>query len=362
MARNIWHPGDVIWSGENPFVKLRTDPSGDDLTRLSFFRVVWSPAGEGHALFMVSDLEGAGRKEIDTIFTDRPELGAWLQEEIMNSPFWAERRMPVVEAGFSFLGDSRQFRTEVVESADQKVELTWRDLDKPVAFCIEAEKDPDFHLLSLIIPAKGVDVVVNGRKAPGEPFPNNRAGRTVSSCCLSFSETWIRRARRNAEFRLPNVGAGRRSAANLCRQDCYEFDSPHRVDNDKWIRASVNPEPHRSAIRDSGLRTSGEVSERLKVPVSKTGVALLCHRGFESHPLRFFLRETPFLSGFLALSAFAGARSVDAVCVHQRPPKSLLGAADAPSRTPRQNHALRCPPFLLLLLTCRLGGKGRVGR
>ena len=193
MARNIWHPGDVIWSGENPFIKLRTDPSGDDVTRLSFFRVVWSPAGEGHALFMVSDLEGTGRKDIDTIFTDRPELGGWLQEEIMNNPFWAERRMPVVEACFSYRGDSRQSRTEVVESADQKIELTWRDLDKPVTFCIEAEKDPDFHLLSLIIPAKGVDVVVNGRKAPGDPFPNDMAGRTVSSCCLSFSETWIRR-------------------------------------------------------------------------------------------------------------------------------------------------------------------------
>lgn len=192
MARNTWHDGDAIWSGENPFIKLRNTPDGGDLTRASFFRVVWSPAGEGHALFIVSDLDGEGNDDLAAIYTDSIELGNWLKSEIMQNPFWIERDLPIAEAKFSFHGDSRQSRTEVIESADVRIELTWADLAKPAAFCIEAETDPEFHLLSLIIPAGRVEVAVNGRKAAGTPFDNEMCGKNVSSCCLSFSETWIR--------------------------------------------------------------------------------------------------------------------------------------------------------------------------
>jgi hypothetical protein len=192
MARNVWYDGDTIWSGENPFIKLRSTPDGDDLTRVSFFRVVWSPAGEGHAAFIVSDLEGAGGQGVSAIYTDSTQLGEWLKREVMQSPFWTERDLPIVEAKFSFHGDSRRSRTEVIESGDDRIELTWADLEKPVAYCIEAEKDPEFHLLSLIIPAGRSSVVVNGRKAAGKPFDNDMSGKTVSSCCLAFSETWVR--------------------------------------------------------------------------------------------------------------------------------------------------------------------------
>ena len=41
----------------------------------------------------------------------------------------------------------------------------------------------------------------------------------------------------------------------------------------------------------SGILSRGEVSEWLKVPLSKSGVRE--HRGFESHPLRHFLDPGP---------------------------------------------------------------------
>src|ERR1700759_2367791 len=46
------------------------------------------------------------------------------------------------------------------------------------------------------------------------------------------------------------------------------------------------PGPRERQFRLTCLRPTGEVAERLNAPVSKTGMGLSVHRGFESPPLR----------------------------------------------------------------------------
>ena len=46
-------PGTVEWSGENPGISLKSDPNGPFTTLASFFRVVLSPHGRGHALVLM---------------------------------------------------------------------------------------------------------------------------------------------------------------------------------------------------------------------------------------------------------------------------------------------------------------------
>ena len=47
-------PHDVVMTGENSFIRLSND-GGKTLTdRVSHWRVLWSPAGQGHALFIES--------------------------------------------------------------------------------------------------------------------------------------------------------------------------------------------------------------------------------------------------------------------------------------------------------------------
>ena len=56
MADTLVFPGKVEWSGENPGISLKEAPDGPFVALASFFRVVLSPHGRGHALvFATSD-------------------------------------------------------------------------------------------------------------------------------------------------------------------------------------------------------------------------------------------------------------------------------------------------------------------
>jgi len=47
-------PHDVVMTGENSFIRLSNDGGKTLLDRVSHWRVLWSPAGQGHALFIES--------------------------------------------------------------------------------------------------------------------------------------------------------------------------------------------------------------------------------------------------------------------------------------------------------------------
>ena len=53
-------PGEVVMTGENSFIRLSDDGGKTLIDRVSHWRVLWSPAGPGHALFIDSPLTGTG--------------------------------------------------------------------------------------------------------------------------------------------------------------------------------------------------------------------------------------------------------------------------------------------------------------
>src|SRR5437870_11795226 len=53
MADPIVFSGTVEWSGENPGISLKENPDGPFVSLASFFRVVLSPHGRGHALVLL---------------------------------------------------------------------------------------------------------------------------------------------------------------------------------------------------------------------------------------------------------------------------------------------------------------------
>jgi hypothetical protein len=59
MADTIQFPGTVDWSGENPGISLKQTPDGPFVTLASFFRVVLSPYGRGHALVLLQSPQDA---------------------------------------------------------------------------------------------------------------------------------------------------------------------------------------------------------------------------------------------------------------------------------------------------------------
>ena len=53
MAEPTTFPGTFRWSGENPGISLKEHHDGPYVALASFFRIVLSPHGRGHALVLL---------------------------------------------------------------------------------------------------------------------------------------------------------------------------------------------------------------------------------------------------------------------------------------------------------------------
>ncbi|HEY0420467.1 MAG TPA: hypothetical protein VGC80_13190 [Acetobacteraceae bacterium] len=198
MADPILFPGTVEWSGENPGISLKTDPNGAFTTLASFFRVVVSPHGQGHALVLMqapTDEKGA-----NVCFTDNEPLARYLVESFV-SHFGAFRNLPGL-AGLAFRkldsvrasGDPASTYRETVRAGDDEVVLTWSGLGAPFCFALPPELSATgAHTMpTLFIGCEDASIAVNGRMLPGKPAPRSIAGQSISTAMLAFSETWIR--------------------------------------------------------------------------------------------------------------------------------------------------------------------------
>lgn len=202
MAEPIVFPGKVEWSGENPGISLKERPDGPFVTLASFFRVVLSPHGRGHALVLLQSPQEANPPEgrANVCLTDNEKLARYLVSDFVAN-FGAfkgvpglenltYRRLDHVEAG----GDASSTYTETVRAGDMTVRLTWSGLSEPFCFVFPPDKSATgrHHMPSLFVGCRDASVTVNGRTLPGKPVPRDIAGRMILTAMLAFSETWIR--------------------------------------------------------------------------------------------------------------------------------------------------------------------------
>jgi hypothetical protein len=202
MADPIIFAGNVEWSGENPGISLKERPDGPFVTLASFFRVVLSPHGRGHALVLMQSPQEANppAERGNFCFHDNEKLARYLVTEfVANFGAWkgaaglsnlAYRPLDSVEAG----GDPASTYTETVKSGDLTVRLAWSGLGAPFCFALPPDKSATgrHHMPSLFVGCREATVTVNGRTLPGKPAPREIAGQTITTAMLAFSETWIR--------------------------------------------------------------------------------------------------------------------------------------------------------------------------
>lgn len=183
----------VAISGENPFINLSLAEGGTVTTSVSFWRVVHSPAGRGHACYVSSDVTGNGPTPDDlrVVYTDNRDLVEYLNREIMSAfdRSYAERPYRQAAATFQSEGDTRTEYREVVTSAEGAIRLVWRDFLP--ALLIDVPVKP-FTIITTIVPARVAEVHVNGVKAAGRVFARPEGTAQGSSGSLAFSETWIK--------------------------------------------------------------------------------------------------------------------------------------------------------------------------
>ena len=184
-------PHDVVMTGENSFIRLSND-GGKTLTdRVSHWRVLWSPAGQGHALFIESGLLGKG----PTLYADNAGVARYLQrtiEPLLYKEF-GDESLPVVDAAFTRSGNSLSTVEERVVSSKDELILSWWDLMKPFVLTMPpGAMNRPLGVYSTFLPARSAQLSVNGEAAGAKPFPQERFGKPASSCCLAWSESWTR--------------------------------------------------------------------------------------------------------------------------------------------------------------------------
>ena len=183
-------PNRLLLTGENPYIRLSATDDGPVTSDASFWRILFSPGGPGHVLFLQSELTGNQPR----IYTDNIQMTRWLQGEIqgrINATF-GNLEIPATEASFRSSGDLRSFWTEWCSAHGEDIALTWSDLGEPFMSHSFPGSNPErpHGVATVLIPASGARITRNGEQAAGRPWPRQRDDRAHSTSALAFSESW----------------------------------------------------------------------------------------------------------------------------------------------------------------------------
>jgi hypothetical protein len=183
-------PNRVILTGENPFIRLSENDGDPNKTDASFWRIIFSPAGMGHVLYLKSELT----ENRWCIYSDNIAMARWLQSTVqgMLNAETADSAIPVIDAEFAKSGDTRHFWTERVVSRNEEISLTWDEIGEPLLIHTEPNAVPGrrYGVCTVLVPALSARLVRNNVQAVGQPWPREREGRPFSTCALAFSESW----------------------------------------------------------------------------------------------------------------------------------------------------------------------------
>ena len=184
----------VVLTGENSVIRLNKDDNDAFTTNATFWRLLSSPGGPGHVLYLKSELtEGRWR-----IYSDNIAMTRWLQSTVLGA-INAELRdlaIRVVEAEFSKSGGVRDFWTERLNAAGEEIALTWYDMGEPFLVHTQPNSVPGrpYGMCTVLIPAHGARLTCSGSQAEGRPWPRDREGRRSSTCVLGLCESWTEAA------------------------------------------------------------------------------------------------------------------------------------------------------------------------
>ena len=194
-------PGKVDWSGENPGILLK-HPDGTNAAMALFFRIAWSPVGQGQVLLLYGKPDHAeGSAEAPNILlSDNASLGEFLRDNFVARlagfsqipPFASleHKRLTTVRTSGDPMG-TRYSDTVVADGLT--VELVWEGLAPPKALELPPEMTGTkaHTMFSLLVPAREAAILVNGHPLPGTVGTRVQAGFETTTAFLYFSETWV---------------------------------------------------------------------------------------------------------------------------------------------------------------------------
>jgi hypothetical protein len=180
--------GTPVIQGENPYIRLLDKADGRTLTRVSFWRVHWSPVGPGHVCYVTIG-EAGEPGHMRVALHDNEKLFHYLTTDILSLTDAAYRAQPFTAIGgskFTSSGDSIRERVESCRGGPHDIQLAWRGLQPSQLVDIPVGSRPNnpFGLVFLRLVATTADVTIDGRRAPGATFGGS---------ALAFGETWLKK-------------------------------------------------------------------------------------------------------------------------------------------------------------------------
>ena len=157
-------PHDVVMTGENTFIRLSNDGGKTIADRVSHWRVLWSPAGQGHALFIESALTGKGPR----VYTDNAAVARFLQRtiEVLLYKDFASESLPLIDAEFERTGNCLSTVEERIISDEDEIILSFWDLMAPFVLTMPpGAMDRPIGVYSTFLPARGAQLSVNSNFA-----------------------------------------------------------------------------------------------------------------------------------------------------------------------------------------------------
>ncbi|MFT5503504.1 MAG: hypothetical protein ACI845_002546 [Gammaproteobacteria bacterium] len=194
-------PGVVDWTGENPGILLKNDDDSFSAMAL-FFRVAWSPVGQGQVLLLLgSPNESIDKAEApNIILSDNDELSRYLLGNFIgrlaafrDAPAFKGVRHLMAQSIVSS-GDPMSHRySETVTGDGYCIELVWEELESPRALELMPDQvGSGIHtMFTVLVPAQQAQILVNGKSLPGKLGTRVQAGYETTSAFLYFTETWI---------------------------------------------------------------------------------------------------------------------------------------------------------------------------
>ena len=183
-------PNRVILTGENSVIRLSDSDSEIFTTNATFWRILSSPGGPGHVLYLKSELTDARWQ----IYSDNIAMARWLQSTVLGAinAELLDLTIAVTDARFEKAGDVRDFWTECVDTRDEQIVLTWYQLGEPLLVHTQPNATPGrpYGMCTVLVPALGARLTRNGAEAQGRPWPREREGRPSSTCVLGLCESW----------------------------------------------------------------------------------------------------------------------------------------------------------------------------
>jgi hypothetical protein len=180
----------VIVIGENSVIRLSNTNSDSFTTNATCWRILSSPGGPGHVLYLKSELTEARWR----IYSDNIAMARSLQSTVLGviNAELLDLSIAVTDAEFSRAGKAHDFWTERLDTGDEQIVLTWYELGEPFLVHTQPNSIPGrpYGMCTVLVPALGARLTRNGIEAEGRPWPREREGHPSSTCVLGLCESW----------------------------------------------------------------------------------------------------------------------------------------------------------------------------